>query len=170
MKPVIFSDNLLVEIEGSYVLQFESFFSDYVEYSVIGFHEQVILRDYRSSGIAAINHVLISGDISRFPDGFNGQAHATIFDLTDHEPMIVELREPTSHFSHYLLWIVVGLGKEIPIYDYVFGLMQELDSESYAFVAIADLKDDNVGAGTNSTYSSSENSVAPSVFKFSSSI
>lgn len=133
MKTILFSDTLLIEIEGPKVLRFVERFSNCVEYSIPGFQKnKVILRDYRQNGLMAIDYVLATNDISRFPDYFNGRAFATIIDSSDDTPMIIELTEPTGNSSNYLLWIAVGL-EEIPVYEYLFGLVEPIGNYRHAF-------------------------------------
>lgn len=156
MRPLLFSGNLLVEIEGPRVLTLVERFSEYAEYTVVGFQEHVILRDFRITGLTAIDHVLMTNDVSQFPSEFNGHAYAKIFDFTDSDPLVIELREPTDDSSRYLLWIVVGLGEEVPVYEYLFGLEQPLNDKQYAFIAVADLEDEKPQIVENKSYSSSD--------------
>jgi hypothetical protein len=171
METVLFSDTLFVEIEGTKVLRLVERFSDCAEYTIHGFQDKAILRDYRRRGLRAIDYVLATTDINRFPEDFNGLAYATIIDSTDDIPMIIELTEPESDSSNYLLWIAVGIEPAIPIYEYLFGLVEPLDSHHYAFLGVAILDEEDTAVPSpahppSNSAVSSRRSVVDSVASF----
>ena len=138
MADLIFSSSVHINIQGNRVLRLVNRYHDFAEYQVIGFGAQVILRDYRTEGLKAIDYVLHTQDTGRFPTDFNGMAHLSVFDLTDDKPMVLELRD-TAQLSNYLLWIAIGFDGRVPILDYEIGLVQKIDASTYALLAVLDM-------------------------------
>jgi hypothetical protein len=141
---MIFSDTALVEIQGDLVLRFVGFVDrepTCAEYTVLGFDERVIIRDYRTSGLRAIDHALESRDASGFPNDFNGLAFVQITDLGNDGPVLIKIKDADTYRAdpEFKLWIVVGLSEKIPFYPYLFSRVSQTEPNKYALVAIYQL-------------------------------
>jgi hypothetical protein len=158
LKP-IFSEPGYVYIQGPYVLRYINRFETYVEYQVLGFKKKVILRDYRSSGLSAIEHVLAYQDTSHFPDAFNGEAHITIYDLDYDHYLIIELKDSYANPS-FLLWIIIGFDGYVPAYAYDYSLVQKCSESEFALIALVNIYENDIDLAD---YSSSENSALSSL-------
>lgn len=167
MAKLIFSGSIKVEVQGSRALRLRERHLDCVEYSVIGFDDQVIIYDFREAGLRAIDEILSSGNASDFPEAINRLAYLTMYDLEDNEPMIIELRDGSLPVTH-LLWIASGLEQEIPIYEYDVGLMQQIDEYRFAILMLLDIEHNGIQISAHSTSSSSP-STKPSISMSSSS-
>jgi hypothetical protein len=143
MSKLLFSGSIIITIQGERVLTLQKRHHNYAEYTLAEFDDQIVIYDYRDSGLKAIDHVLTTNNTSYFPNKFNGTAHLTMFDLTDNEPMIIELRDSFQATTH-LLWIAVGLDKQVPIYEYDVGLVQQMDDCHIALLALLDIAANNL--------------------------
>ena len=155
MTEMIFSGPIMVEVQGSRALRLREQHQDFIEYSVLGFEDQVIIYDFRQYGLKAIDEILDSNKTKSFPGVFNNPAHLTMYDLEDSEPMIIELRDTNQQVSH-LLWIAIGLEQEIPIYEYDVGLVQWIDDSRVALLMLLDIEHNEINLPAHSTSSSSQ--------------
>lgn len=151
MLDPMFSEPGHVFVEGPYVLRLIKRFDNFAEYFVLGFKGQVILRDFRYNGLKAIDYVLNTQDTSYFSNDFIGTAQISVYDLTDKESILIELKD-TFESPQFLLWIIVGFDGYIPAYEYKISLVQMNDESEYAFVAIINIDENEISI---SDYSSS---------------
>lgn len=154
MANFIFSGSILIQVQGLKALRLQKRHYDCAEYTVLGFDDQVIIYDFRVEGLKAIDEVLNSHKTSDFPKAINKPAHLTMYDLTDDEPMIIELRETNQPVTH-LLWIAIGLEQDIPIYEYDAGLVQWIDDERVALLMLLDIDHNGIQLPTHVSSSSS---------------
>lgn len=142
MSRLLFSGYAYIEIQGPRVLLFNERCTHYVEYSVIGFEDKVIIRDYRQTGLQAIDFVLDTNDASHFPEDFNGLSRTHIYDMEGGQPMVIELRDGANRRPDYQLWIAVGIDQHIPLHDYELGLVSQMDEKQFAIIALFALEDE----------------------------
>lgn len=135
MDRILFSQPSFVTIQGPRVLEYLSRQQDSVTYNVIGFDGTVYLIDYRHAGLKAIDRLLFSGNLDDFAPEFNSPAHVVIEETT-HGYLKVELHESNVNEPQYMLWIVVGLEDEMPVYDYLVEHLIPLADGRFALVAL----------------------------------
>lgn len=162
MFELLFSGIVDVNIQGHHVLRFRKRDEDYVEYTIVGFGDQIVIYDYRKNGLNAIDLVLNTNQTYHFPYEFNESAQLNIFDSTDNNPLVIELRN-TCQIPTHLLWIAVGLDNKVPIYEYDVGLVQQIDDAHIALLALLNIELNDLQLPTDEflTYSS-QNSTSTS--------
>jgi hypothetical protein len=135
----IFSGPAQVSIQGDRALRFLNFTGKEARYSVIGFEDSpVTINDSRAKGLLAIQELMETERTEDFAPKFNHPAWVEIsqdetgstwIELSDTE------ESPTS-----MLWIVVGLGNLMPVYDYLYEQLAPLPEEDkYALIAVYQL-------------------------------
>jgi hypothetical protein len=133
----IFSGVARVEIQGDRVLRFDDDLTpERARYSVIGFEETpVTIFDHRPAGLRAIKEVLATGDVDQFAPQFNVPSLVEVYSLPPSGLLIV-LREAEVTEPAYTLWIAIGIGDMIPVYDYVLEKMEPYGDERFALLAL----------------------------------
>lgn len=132
----IFEGLAQVAIQGERVLRFVDYSKNQATYEVIGFENQkVTLIDYRPKGLLAIQSLLENGDLYIFAPIFNHPAMVKI-KQDETEEVFIELTE-TEDCPSYVLWIAIGLGNTIPIYNYVYENIVPLKEENkFGLIAV----------------------------------
>lgn len=131
-----FSGNAEVIIQGERVLRFVNYFEDRAIYDVIGFDApHITLIDYRKSGLLAIQTLLAGGELSAFAHTFNVPAHISIW-VADDGNLSIELGDAEDQPISHVLWIAIGMGEDVPVYDYLFEYAVPFEDTRYAFVAL----------------------------------
>ncbi len=128
-----FADSAWVEIQGARALHFVGRKKKYAEYEVIGYSDQIILRDYRRSGLNAIDEVRTTGNADKFASQFNAPSLVKIPNLEAH-PLAIELFDTENADPAIRLWIAVGT-TELPNYDFIHRRIVEF-SDAFALVAL----------------------------------
>lgn len=133
----IFSGVARVEIQGDRVLRFDDDLTpERARYSVIGFEETpVTIFDHRPAGLRAIEEVLATGDVDRFAPQFSIPSQVDVFSM-DPPGLRIVLHESKLVEPAYTLWIAIGIGDMIPVYDYVLEKMEPYGDERFALLAL----------------------------------
>jgi hypothetical protein len=122
-----------VEIQGDLVLHFVRREKEYAEYEVIGYSDQVMLRDYRTAGLKAIDEVHDTRKADKFPYQFNAPALVNIPDLKS-PTLSIELHDTKEIDPDHRLWIAVGI-TELPVYEYIHKRVVPF-KDAFALVAL----------------------------------
>ncbi len=132
----LFSGVAHVAFQGVRVLRFLNCAENQVNYELIGFEKAPItIVDFRCNGLLAIQELLESGDLQAFAPKFNCPADVRIISDTSQQ-VVIELRD-TDDIPTFVLWIAIGLGNSMPVYDYYFENIVPLAEEGkFALVAV----------------------------------
>jgi hypothetical protein len=122
-----------VEIQGDLALHFVRREKEYAEYEVIGYSDQVMLRDYRVAGLKAIDEVHDTGKVDKFPYQFNTPALVNIPNLKSPK-LYIELHDTKDLDPDHRLWIAVGI-TELPVYKYIHKRLVPF-KDAFALVAL----------------------------------
>jgi hypothetical protein len=132
-----FSISAYVAIQGKRVLRFIDFAENQVVYEIIGFTDRIVrLVDRRASGLRAISELQNTGNPVAFAPMFNGPALVTIIQDEQHDEIQIELSEPSESTLEHILWIAIGIGDLIPVYNYIYEHIEPLDENHYALIAV----------------------------------
>ena len=157
MNQILFSQPSAVTIQGPRVLQYIDRRSDSAAYEVIGFEGAVALIDYRDVGLQAIDQLLHSGELNEFAPGFNSPAHVLMEEDSEGH-LRIELHDTDVAEPTYMLWIVVGLGDQMPVYDYLIEHLVPLDDGRFALVALYKRPQPSYSSSSRNKSSSSSSS------------
>ncbi len=125
-----------VAIQGDRVLRLVNHTEERAIYEIIGFENPVItIIDFRRRGLKAISRLIKSGNLEDFAPEFNTPARLTIR-YNESGISMIELNETQGEKPEHMLWIVVGLGDTLPVYDYCVESIAPLEDGSFAFVAV----------------------------------
>jgi hypothetical protein len=132
----IFEGSTQVAIQGERVLRFIDFSENQAKYEIIGFEDSpVTLIDHRLNGLLAIQSLLETGDLYNFAPNFN---HPALVIVTQDEmgEVVIELND-TEDSPSCVLWIAIGLGHSLPVYDYIYeNIVPLAEVDKYALITI----------------------------------
>lgn len=132
----IFSGPAQVAIQGERVLRFIELTGKQATYEIIGFEDPVVtVIDYRSDGLLAIQSLLETGDLKAFAPKFNKPA---MIEISQDEmgKIVIELNETNVAHPNFILWVAIGIGSSIPVFEYIYENIRPLNEEKYALLAI----------------------------------
>jgi hypothetical protein len=135
MTKKIFSGAAWVEIQGDQVLHLNHLRRKRAEYQVLGFGEPISLVDFRPDGLSAIRQLLKSKKVADFAARFSSPAQVKILESRT-KGVVIELYRTKNDDPTHRLWIAIGIGNRIPVYDYIFDRLEPLDDERFAFLAL----------------------------------
>jgi hypothetical protein len=136
MNDSIFSGTAQVEIQGPRVLEFVSINEKQAEFEVIGISgPKIKLIDSRPAVRRKMEEILKTEKVEQLADYFNRPARVTILPPESGE-MIVRLEKTRAKKPRHMLWVAVGIGEDIPIYDFKQFDMQEIGKNRYALFSL----------------------------------
>lgn len=136
MKKLIYSGDIDVQLQGSPALTFVEKSNSYATFDVIGFTRPVQILDFREASLRAIEKLLGDGRLTEFAPEFNKPAFAEIWE-EENSCVMIHLHHPRSNEScRYLLWMAVGIGEEVPVYEYLYEKLSPIGKNRYALVSI----------------------------------
>jgi hypothetical protein len=106
-----------VEIQGDVALHFVGREIEHAKYEVVGYSNQIALKDFRSVGLKAIDEVNNTRTVDKFALQFNAPAFVKIPDLGS-LILSIELYNTEEADPANRLWIAVG-ATELPVYEYI---------------------------------------------------
>lgn len=154
----IFSGTVQVSIQGDRVLRFVDFTGNQAKYEVIGFENSpVLIIDSRAKGLLAIQELIETEELHAFAPRFNHQAMVQIT-KDDTGNTLIELSD-TEDVPTCVLWIAIGLGSSMPVYDYVYEELVPLtEDDQYALIAVYQIPSSNRPALSSRELSSASSS------------
>lgn len=136
MEDVIFSGPAQVEIQGPRVLEFKSLSNAEAEFEIIGLSEPKIrVLDSRPAVRRTMRAILESGKVELLAQYFNTPARVTILSPESGE-MTVKLEKTRAKKPRHMLWVAIGIGEEIPYYEYKKIEIQQMEDKSYALFSL----------------------------------
>ena len=136
MNQAVFSGPAQVEIQGTSVLEFIALDNNQVEFEVIGLTNPVIrILDSRPKIRKTMRQILQDGKVEKMADEFNTPARVTI-SPTNNGKMIVKLEPTRSTRPLHMLWVAIGIGEDIPYYDYKKVEIQKMKGKRYAMFSL----------------------------------
>ena len=137
MKDPIFTGTAAVEIQGPRVLEFVSINRKQAEFDVIGITDpKVRVIDERPAVKRSMRSILKTGKVEEFADCFNMPARVTL--LPEETGQItVKLRTTRAKKPpRHMLWIAIGIGEKIPMYEYKKVEIQKMKNKKYALFSL----------------------------------
>jgi hypothetical protein len=133
----IFSVCSHVQIQGDEVLQVVYMDSEVAAYKVVGFEDHpVIVEDYRSFGLEALNTFLMDGRSCSFKSKFNRPSNILFF-KGDNKDILIQLMETTQTDPPYMLWIATGTEDTLPMgYSHLFRDITRYQNNKQAFLSL----------------------------------
>lgn len=136
MNDMIFSATAAVEIQGKQVLEFVSLNNNQAEFDIIGItNPKIRIIDMRPDVRRKMKEILVTDKVEELAYYFNRPARVTILPPSAGQ-IIVRLEKTRSKKPDHTLWVAIGIGDDIPLYDYQKVEMQELADHLYAFFAL----------------------------------
>jgi hypothetical protein len=136
MKNTVFSGTAQIEIQGPAVLEFVFLDDKQAEFEIIGLTDPVIrIIDSRPRVHNTMRQILQDGKVETMADEFNTPARVTILPTKD-EKMVVQLEPTRSQNPRHMLWVAVGIGEEIPYYDYKRVAIQQMEDKKYSLFSL----------------------------------
>lgn len=136
MDELIYSTKVEIELQGKEVLEYLGDEDLVPTFRVLGFDQDIILlRDQRRSSRVEIETYLYSQDIDRFLSYFCSPA---LIDMnSNRNRCIINIFDDFSlKPASQSLWIAIGMGKELPAFEYVFHHSIPLEDNTFAILAI----------------------------------
>lgn len=136
MNNTIFSGTAQVEIQGPRVLEFVSLNNAQAEFEVIGLSDPKIrLVDSRPKIRQTMREILQTGKVETLAGYFNTPARVTILPAEGGK-MIVRLEKTRAKKPRHMLWVAIGIGEEIPYYQYKKVEIQQMKDKNYALFSL----------------------------------
>ena len=136
MNEVIFSGSASLEFQGDEIFTLLHLFKTHAKFLLIGFqHPQIIVFDYRKRTLETVKQILETGQGNNFPQQFNLPATVKFSKLEDGN-LQIKLYETDTQDPGYMLWAAIGIGRSIPVYDYLFYEFTPLHDELFAFISL----------------------------------
>lgn len=128
----------LITLEGKIAFRFVSRENTRAVYIVAGFEDEgksIQIIDYRRSGLAAIDHVIETGNDEHFAHEFCLPARVIISETAGN--FEIELFETAENIQpELMLWIATGIKEPIPDYQYSFLRIEPFGKNAYSLVSI----------------------------------
>ena len=132
----IFSGNAAVEIQGPQVLEFVSLDEKQAEFDVIGLsNPKIHVIDARPAVCNTMRAILENGKVETLADEFNKPARVTILPVQD-DQIVVRLDKTRAQKPRHMLWLAIGIGEDVPYYDYKQLEIQQMNDHSYALFSL----------------------------------
>jgi len=136
MGELLFDDQVDIQFQGDRVLRVCSTAEDFVEYEVIGLSDNlIIIHDRRRGVLAKLDEAIATNTIHQFVHYFNSRARLRVEAQSENEHVFY-LDDPDPFYARFMLWYANGIGDEIPVYDYIFTLIEQASDNRYAFLSI----------------------------------
>jgi hypothetical protein len=135
MSQEVFSGAAWIEIQGERPMTLVRLNKKYATYKVTGFKHPIVIHDYRKKNLPIIRKALKLGNATGFAVHFNKPAHVQI-QRQKPSRLMIRLHDITDQDPPYRLWIVDGVGNQLPAYDYVFERLARLADERFALFAV----------------------------------
>lgn len=135
-RNVIYTGNAVVECQGYNPLEVVSLNDSCVTYRVAGFNKLAVqVVDYRLPCLLAAKRAIAGDGASEFVEVFNAVAHVVVYESK--KSIRVEIRDASKRESNVILWIVVGLPGEMPIYRYIYYHLEQIDRRGYLYAMLS---------------------------------
>lgn len=133
----IFSVCSHVQIQGEDILQVVYRDSEVATYKLAGFEDHpVIIEDYRSFGLEALNAFLRDGHSYDFRSKFNCPSNVLFFKGDDGD-ILIQLMETKQKDPPYMLWIATGTENTLPASpSYLFRDISQYANNKQAFLSL----------------------------------
>jgi len=132
----IFSGIAAVEIQGPRVLEFVSLDENQAEFDVIGISKpRIRIIDHRPAVKRSMRSILKSGRVEELSNYFNKPARVTLFSEKK-DCIIVRLEKTRTKRPQHMLWIAIGVGENIPYYEYKAIELQQMNENNYALFSL----------------------------------
>ncbi|MGC9400212.1 MAG: hypothetical protein ACP5HM_13905 [Anaerolineae bacterium] len=136
-KKLLFSGPAHVEIQGERVVRLHSREGDSVVFELIGFENPPIkIEDYRPATLRALQEILVGGDVQAFAPRFNVPAYLEIERPPNSKEIRVTLYPTGVDNPPSRLWIAVGIGPTLPVYEYLICHAEPLGDQRFALFAL----------------------------------
>ncbi len=136
MENIFFSGTAQIEIQGKRVLEFISLDKSEAKFKTIGLFDPVVfIVDSRPAVHQAMKRILKTGEVETLAKYFNTPAHITISEVSD-QKTIVQLEPTQEKHPKHMLWVAIGIGDDIPYYDYRNIQIEQMDDGSFALFSL----------------------------------
>jgi len=144
MEFSLFSGTVNVYLNGEKALQFLGTSNDHQNFQINGFvDKEMVIEDHRVGIREAVETYFSTRVPEDFYSMFNRLASLNVIQKEDGKIKII-LNDPTEIFSSNYLWIAVGIGPEIPAYDFLMWKIAPISKEEFAIFSIfTDLSSQN---------------------------
>ena len=158
MENQVFSGIALVALQGNRSLRFVNCTQDRAIYEIIGFEgANFTLIDYRAMGLQAIQNSLKTGNLASFASSFNIISQVDIWETED-RGLSIELSDTNNLTAEHVLWIAIGIGNSVPVYDYLLEYFSPLKQDHFAFLAVYKLSNYKLSSAASIDSSSASSS------------
>ena len=131
-----FSVTAQVEIQGPRVFKFLALNDTQAEFQVIGLSDPKIrVVDTRPKIRETMQDILQTKKVETLAGYFNTPARVTILPTEDGE-MVVRLDKTRAKNPRHMLWVAIGIGEDIPIYQYKKVEIQRMRDKNYALFSL----------------------------------
>jgi hypothetical protein len=136
VSETIFSGTAQVEIQGQHVLEFIALDDTQAEFEVIGISgPKIKLIDSRPAVRRKMKEILKTKKVEQLAEYFNRPARITILP-PESDQMIVRLEKTRAKKPRHMLWVAVGIGEDLPLYDYKRVEIQQMKDKNYALFSL----------------------------------
>lgn len=152
MSRIIFSGITDVELQGEEVLQVVETNSDFIVFRLIGFSTPIVeIRDYREKSRVALDYALKTGDLKKFPYQFCVASNIIFLEKSNGDIEITMYEPEQINSQSHMLWIAIGIENQVPVYNYLYYLIDQLPSGLNAFLSIYERPTLSIEKGTGSS-------------------
>lgn len=137
MKKPIFKGTAAVELQGPRgALEFISVNEEQAEFDVIGIsNPKIRVIDLRPAVKRRMKSILKTKKVEELADYFNRPARVTLYP-EDSGQITVKLEKTRAKSPRHMLWIAIGIGKKIPVYEYKRIELQRMKNRRYALFSL----------------------------------
>jgi hypothetical protein len=136
MDKSIFNGVSFIEIQGEKALNFINSGDNITHYELVGFlNPKISIYDHRPDSVKALKSYLMDLNPGKFLEAFCVLSHLIIREIPDGS-LRIDLYPTNSSHSEYMLWVVIGIQNEVPVYPYLFAEFQEMEIHKFAFLSV----------------------------------
>ena len=132
---ILYSVPANITIQGPRVLRLLDYQNDFALFDVVGFEEQIIIKDFRHNSIMAVIELEHNENDQNFAYEFMASAKVTIEQRPD-EAIFIILEDTNVTKPDYMLWIAIGLEDNLPLYDYLIEYIAPFAQNTFAVVSL----------------------------------
>jgi hypothetical protein len=136
-KEPIFKGTVAVELQGPRALEFVSLNRKQAEFYVIGIsNPKIRVIDYRPAVKQSMRSIEKTGRVEELADYFNQPASVTLISEKDGQITVRLKKSRAKKTPRHMLWIAIGIGKKIPMYEYKKVEIQQMRDKKFALFSV----------------------------------
>lgn len=138
MKEPLFIGTAAVELQGARTLEFVSLNKKKAEFDIVGIsNPKIRVIDYRPAVKRSMRSILRNErNVGEIADYFNQPAYVTLISEKKDQITVMLSKSRAKNPPDHMLWIAIGIGKKIPMYEYKKIEIQTMKNKKFALFSL----------------------------------